>query len=60
MNEIRDIYTKHPFFGYRKIGAILRNKDKKINNKKVQRLMQHMKLKAIEKKRNLSRANKKA
>ena len=59
INEIRDIYSKYPFFGYRKIGATLRNKGTKINNKKVQRLMQHMGLKAIEKKRNLSTANKK-
>lgn len=59
MNEIRDIYAKHPFLGYRKIWAMLRLRGTKINQKKIQRLMQKMGLKAIEKKKNLSKANKK-
>ena len=59
MNEICELYARCPFYGYRKIGATLRNCGTKINNKKVQRLMQQIGLKAIGKKRNLSKANKK-
>lgn len=39
MNEIRDIYERYPFFGYRKIHAVLVQKGHAVNRKKVQRLM---------------------
>lgn len=47
MNEIRNIYTEHPFFGYRKIHAILIQCEHKVNRKKVQRLMRLIGLQAI-------------
>ena len=56
-NEIKEIWAKYSFFGYRKITAILNNKiaqndqnksqKKKINHKKVLRLMQKLGLQAI-------------
>ena len=56
-NEIKDIWSKYSFFGYRKITAILNNKiaqnsqnksqNKRINHKKVLRLMQKLGLQAI-------------
>ncbi len=56
-NEIKDIWSKYSFFGYRKITAILNNKiaqnsqnksqNKRINHKKVLRLMRKLGLKAI-------------
>ncbi len=56
-NEIKEIWSKYSFFGYRKITAILNNKivqnsqennpNKRINHKKVLRLMQKLGLKAI-------------
>lgn len=59
MNKMRNIYTEHPFLGYRKIWATLKLRGTNVNRKKVQRLMQKMGLKGIEKKKNLSKANKK-
>jgi putative transposase len=47
MNEIRDIYIKHPFFGYRKVHAILKLKGRNYNRKRIQRLMRLCGLKAI-------------
>ena len=58
MNEMRNIYAEHPFLGYRKIWASLRLRGINVNRKKIQRLMQKMGLKGIEKKKNLSKANK--
>ena len=49
-NEIKEIWSKYSFFGYRKITAILNNKiaqNKRINHKKVLRLMQKLGLQAI-------------
>jgi len=60
-NEIKEIWSKYSFFGYRKITAILNNKnpqnnqnkrqekgqEKRINSKKVLRLMRKLGLKAI-------------
>jgi putative transposase len=58
-NKIHEIWLKYPFFGYRKITAFLNNQGIIINHKKVQRLMQEMKLLAIypKFKGNLSKAN---
>lgn len=47
MNEINDIYCECPFYGYRKIRAVLVARRYKVNRKKVQRLMQLLQLKAI-------------
>ncbi|NBW72333.1 MAG: transposase [Flavobacteriia bacterium] len=51
-NEIKEIWSKYSFFGYRKITAFLNNKiaqnsqntnqNKRINHKKVLRLMQKL------------------
>jgi len=59
MNLIDEEFTKHPFYGSRKITAWLKSKGYIINRKKVQRLMNLMGLKAIYPKCNLSKANKK-
>ncbi len=45
-NKIHEIWIKYPFYGYRKITAVLR-REEIINHKKVQRLMQEMNLAAI-------------
>jgi putative transposase len=46
-NRINEIWLRHPFYGYRKITAVLRQEDILINRKKVQRLMKQMDLAAI-------------
>ncbi len=51
-NLIHELWLKHPFYGYRKITAVLRRGDCGqgkiiINHKKVQRLMKEMNLAAI-------------
>jgi len=58
MNEIRDIYTECPFYGYRKIRAVLIMRGYKINHKKVQRLMHSIGLRAICPKRITTTPNK--
>src|SRR5262249_34986701 len=55
MNEIREIYERHPFKGYKRITDDLRDKGYIINHKRVYRLMKHMGLQAIYPKKNLSR-----
>jgi len=47
MNEMRDIYIQYPFFGYRKIHAILGRNGYKHNIKKTERLASLANLKAI-------------
>jgi len=47
MNEMRSIYEEHPFYGYRKMHAILQSTRYKCNIKRVQRLMQLAGLKAL-------------
>lgn len=47
MNLIHDIWFKHPFYGYRKLTAILQKSGYSINHKKILRLMQLMKIQAI-------------
>ena len=47
MNEIQDIYGEWPFYGYRKIRAVLAMRGHPVNRKKVQRLMQLMEIKAV-------------
>lgn len=47
-NQIDEIYTKHPFYGIRKIANELRNSRKEaINHKRVARYMREMGLQAI-------------
>lgn len=55
MNEIRDLYEKHCFLGYRRITEILnRRMETKVNRKKILRLMRKMGLMAVYPKRKLS------
>ena len=46
-NQIHELWLKYPFYGYRKITAVLRREGLIINHKKVQRLMKQMNLAAI-------------
>lgn len=46
-NQISELWLKHPFYGYRKITAVLRREGIIVNHKKVLRLMQKMNLAAI-------------
>jgi putative transposase len=46
-NQIHELWLKYPFYGYRKITAVLRREGFIINHKKVQRLMKQMNLGAI-------------
>lgn len=55
MHRIDLIYTKHPYFGYRKMTAFLRDQGYTINRKRVRRLMRLMGLEAIYPKPNLSK-----
>jgi len=58
MNEIRDIWIRIPFYGYRRITKELRHLGIIINRKRVQRLMQEMGILAIYPKPRLSLGNK--
>lgn len=57
MNEIREIYQKQPFYGYRKITVELRAKGFLINHKKVQRLLVSAGIKAVYPSKNTSVRN---
>jgi putative transposase len=46
-NRIYDVYLEFPYYGYRKITAVLRYEGIAINRKRVQRMMQDMGLRAI-------------
>lgn len=60
MDQIDHIFTDSPEYGSRMIRDVLRrnNKDKRINRKRIQRLMRLMGIEAIYPKRNLSRPGK--
>lgn len=58
MQRIDELYTKHPFLGYRKITAILNREGYKVNHKRVYRLMCLMGLQAIYAKPKLSNPRK--
>ncbi len=47
MNEIRDIWEQYPFFGYRRITAMLKRSGIRVNRKRIQRLMQLMGIQAL-------------
>ena len=55
MHLIDAAYTRHPFFGYRKMTHWLRREGYPVNKKRVQRLMQTMGLAAIAPKPDLSK-----
>ena len=58
MNLIDEIYTKHPYFGVRRIKKSLEKEDEIVNRKKIRRLMREMGIYAIYPKPNLSLPNK--
>jgi len=58
MHRIDEIYTKHPFYGVRKITHQLREEGMVINHKRTHRLMQEMGIQALYPKPNLSRNDK--
>jgi len=47
MNEIQELWMKCPFYGYRRITAVLNRDGYAVNRKRIQRLMRAMKLQAI-------------
>lgn len=47
MNEIQEIWSRYPFYGYRRIAHTLRAAGHRANRKRVQRLMQQMGIRAI-------------
>jgi len=55
--KIETVYTAHPFFGYRKVTAVLRRDGYDVNRKRIRRLMREMGLMAIYCKPNLSKPN---
>lgn len=59
LNEIRDIWIRYPFYGYRRITWVLRQKGFKVNHKRVQRLMKAGGIHVIYPGPNTSRRNKK-
>lgn len=59
LNEIRDIWMRYPFYGYRRITWFLRQQGFKVNHKRVQRLMKLGGICALYPGPNTSRRNKK-
>lgn len=59
MNEIQELWLRHPFYGYRRITQALKALGYEVNRKRVQRLMQVMNMQAIYPKPNTSIRNKK-
>ncbi len=47
LNEMRDIYQKYPFYGYRRMLVELRKNGFEVNHKRLQRLLSVAKMKAI-------------
>lgn len=47
MNMIQDLWSKHPFYGYRKLTAVLQNSGLAVNHKRILRLMRLMGIQAI-------------
>ena len=58
LNEIRDIWERYPFYGYRRITKELQAKGYSVNRKRIQRLMQLSGIQAIYPGPNTSRRNK--
>lgn len=59
LNEIRDIWMRYPFYGYRRITWVLKQQGFNVNHKRVQRLMTLGGIHAIYPGPNTSRRNKK-
>jgi putative transposase len=59
LNEIREIYERHPFKGYKRITDDLAEQGYVINHKRVYRLLKLMGLQAIYPKKNLSKRRQK-
>lgn len=59
LNEIRDIWMRYPFYGYRRITWVLKQKGLKVNHKRVQRLMKLGGIYAIYPEPNTSKRNRK-
>ncbi|MDA0911499.1 MAG: IS3 family transposase [Proteobacteria bacterium] len=55
INEIRDIYAKRPFQGYKRITDDLKDRGHPVNHKRVYRLMKMMGLQAVYHRKNLSK-----
>lgn len=58
LNEIREIWARYPFYGYRRITWVLRQRGYSVNRKRVQRLMTLGGISAIYPGPNTSRRNK--
>ena len=58
MNLIDEEYTRHPFYGTRKMVVYLRNVGYPANRKRVQRLMRKMGIQSVAPKPNTSKARK--
>lgn len=58
LNEIRDVWSRYPFYGYRRITKELRANEIMVNRKRVQRLMVEGGIQAIYPGPNTSRRNK--
>ncbi len=58
MRLIDEEYTRHPFYGIRRLTAWLNRNGYEVNHKRVSRLMQEMGIQAIYPKPNLSKASK--
>lgn len=55
MNQIDEEYTRHPFYGSRRIAAWQKRQGHDVNRKRVNRLMRKMGIEAVYPKLNLSR-----
>lgn len=55
MTHIDELYTAHPFYGSRKMVAVLRRKGLVVNRKRIQRLMRLMGLQSVAPRPNTSR-----
>lgn len=58
MNRIYELWRKYPFYGYRKVHAVLVREGERVNRKIVQRIMKEMELQAIYPKCNMSAPSK--
>lgn len=57
MNEIDEIYTEFPYYGYLRITKELKRRGENVNKKRTSRLMQVMGIQGITPKKNLSKGN---
>lgn len=58
MRLIDEEYTRHPFYGTRKMGVYLKRQGYIVNRKRIQRLMRKMGIQSIAPKPNTSRPRK--